>query len=86
MLGNKTGYRGGKVEDLYRQGAVRNIAAFHKSIINKVCDNPTLEPSINSTLATILGRQAAKRNTKVTWDEMIKENETIEVDFTGLKE
>jgi predicted dehydrogenase len=85
MLGNKTGYRGGKVEDLYRQGAVRNIAAFHKSIINKVCDNPTLEPSINSTLATILGRQAATRNTKVTWDEMITENEKIEVDFTGLK-
>ncbi|MHC4621074.1 MAG: Gfo/Idh/MocA family protein [Planctomycetota bacterium] len=86
MLGNKTGYRGGKVENLYPQGAIRNIATFHKSIINKIYDNPTLEPSVNCTLATILGRQAAHRNTRVTWDEMIKENEKIEVDFTGLKE
>ncbi|MHC4647261.1 MAG: Gfo/Idh/MocA family protein [Planctomycetota bacterium] len=86
MLGNRTGYRGGKVENLYPQGAIRNIAAFHKSIINKIYDNPTLEPSINSTLATILGRQAASRNARVTWDQMIKENEKLEVDFTGLKE
>ena len=86
MLGNKTGYRGGKVEDLYRQGAVQNIAAFHTSIVNRIYDNPTLEPSVNSTLATILGRQAASRNTKVTWDQMIKGNEKLEVDFTGLKE
>ena len=86
MLGNKTGYRGGKVENLYPQGAIRNIAAFHESIVNRIYDNPTLEPSVNSTLATILGRQAATRNTRVTWDQMIKENEKIEVDFTGLKE
>jgi hypothetical protein len=49
-------------------------------------DNPTVQPSVNSTLATILGRQAARRNTRVTWDEMIRENEKLEVDFTGLKE
>jgi predicted dehydrogenase len=85
MLGNKTGYRGGKVEDLYRQGAVRNIATFHKSIVSGTYDNPTLEPSVNSTLATILGRQAASSNSKVTWEQMIKSNEKIEVDFTGLK-
>jgi predicted dehydrogenase len=85
MLGNKTGYRGGKVEDLYRQGAVRNIATFHKSIVNAIYDNPTLEPSVNSTLATILGRQAAASNSKVTWDQMIEGNERLEVDFTGLK-
>jgi len=86
MLGNKAGYRGGKVEGLYGQGAIDNIATFHKSIVNRIYDNPTLEPSINSTLATILGRQAGSRNTKVTWDEMLKENEKLEVDFTGLKE
>jgi hypothetical protein len=85
MLGNKAGYRGGKVEGLYGQGAIDNIATFHKSIVNRIYDNPTLEPSINSTLATILGRQAASRNTKVTWDQMIKGNEKLEVDFTGLK-
>ena len=86
MLGIHAGYRGGKVENLYVQGAIRNIATFHKSIVNKIYDNPTLEPSINSTLATILGRQAASRNTRVTWDQMVRGNERLEVDFTGLTE
>ena len=85
MLGNQTGWRGGKVEDLYVQGAIRNIATFHKSIVNGIYDNPTLEPSVASTLAAILGRQAGTRNTRVTWGEMIKNNEKIEVDLTGLK-
>jgi len=84
--GNKAGYSGGKAEDLYAQGAIRNIATFHKSIVNGIYDNPTLEPSVNSTLATILGRQAGNKNAKVTWAQMIKENERIEVDLTGLKD
>jgi len=36
-------------------------------------------------LATILGREAARRNAKVTWDEMIAENKKLEVDLTGLR-
>lgn len=86
MLGNRTGYRGGKVENLYARGAVHNIATFHKNIVNAIYNNPTLEPSINSTLTTILGRQAVNKNIKITWDEMIKTNEKLEVDTTGLKE
>jgi hypothetical protein len=73
------------VENLYPRGAERNIDTFHKSIINGIYDNPTLEPSVNSTLATILGREAAGRNTKLTWDEVIRENKEIKVDVTGLK-
>ncbi|NIP23474.1 MAG: Gfo/Idh/MocA family oxidoreductase [Phycisphaerae bacterium] len=85
ILGTKGGYRGGDVENLYPRGAERNIDTFHKSIINGIYDNPTLEPSVNSTLATILGREAAGRNTKLTWDEVIRENKEIKVDITGLK-
>jgi predicted dehydrogenase len=84
MLGNKTGYRGGKVDGLYEGGAVKNIATFHNSITNGIYDNPTVEPSVNSTLATILGRQAGTRNKKITWSQMIAENEKIPVDLTGL--
>jgi hypothetical protein len=40
---------------------------------------------VNSTLATILGREAAGRNTKLTWDEVIRENKGYEIDLTGLK-
>jgi predicted dehydrogenase len=85
ILGNKTGYRGGDVVNLYPRGAERNIDTFHKSIINGIYDNPTLEPSVNSTLATILGREAAKRKTKLTMDEVIRENKALKVDLTGLK-
>jgi len=54
--------------------------------VGGIYDNPTVQSSVNSTLTTILGRQAAQRNTMLTWDQMIKENEKLEVDFTGLKE
>lgn len=86
ILGNKTGYRGGDIVNLYTRGAESNIDTFHKSITNGIYDNPTLEPSVNSTLATILGREAAKRKTKLTWDEVIRENKALEIDLAGLKE
>ena len=85
ILGNRTGYRGGKVENLYPRGAERNIDAFHKCVTQGVYDNATVEPSVTATLATILGREAARRRTKLTWDEMIRENRCLEVDLTGLK-
>ncbi|MHC4326346.1 MAG: Gfo/Idh/MocA family protein [Planctomycetota bacterium] len=69
----------------YLDGIRRNLDTFHNSIVNGIYDNPTVQPSIDSTLATILGRQAAARNTKVTWDEMIAENKKLQVDLTGLR-
>ena len=61
--------------NLYVDGIRRNLDTFHHSIVN----------GIDSTLATILGREAARRNTKVMWDEMIGENKKLEVDLTGLR-
>ncbi|MHC4517390.1 MAG: Gfo/Idh/MocA family protein [Planctomycetota bacterium] len=84
ILGNRTGYRGGNVENLYPRGAERNIDTFHKCVTRGIYDNPTLEPSVNATLATILGRDAARRRTKLTWDEMIRENRKLEVDLSSL--
>ncbi len=85
IRGNKGGYRGGELTNLYVDGIKRNLDAFRHSIVNGVYDNPTVQPSIDSTLATILGREAARRNMKVTWDEMIGENKKLEVDLTGLR-
>ena len=79
-------YEGGESPDIYANGMKANVDTFHKSITEGIYDNPTLEPSINSTLATILGREAARRNGLLTWDDMIKENRRLEVDLTGLKE
>jgi predicted dehydrogenase len=85
ILGNRGGYRGGDVVNLYPSGAERNIDSFYKCVTKGIYDNPTVEPSVNATLATILGREAAERNTKLTWAEVIRENKKLEVDLTGLK-
>jgi len=85
ILGNRTGYRGGDVVDLYPRGAERNIDTFHQCVTQGNYTNSTVEPSINATLATILGREAGRRRTKLTLDEVIKENRRLEPDLTGLK-
>ncbi len=84
ILANHGGYRGGVVENLYPRGALTNINTFHKCITKGITDNPTIEPSVHATLATILGREAARKNTKLTWDEVIKENKRLELDYSGL--
>ena len=85
ILANNGGWRGGDVVNLYPTGAERNIDTFHKCVTGGVCDNPTIEPSINATLTTILGREAARRRTKLTLDEVLRENRRLEPDLTGLK-
>jgi len=84
IRGNKGGYRGGEVEDLYVQGINRNLERFENEIHQKQYDNQTVQTGVNSTLATILGREAGKRNALITWDEMIAEKRRIEPDLTGL--
>jgi len=84
ILGNRAGWRGGDVVDLYPSGARRNIDTFHKCVTEGLYDNPTVEPSVNATLATILGREAARRRTRLALDELLRENRRLEVDLTGL--
>jgi len=86
MIGRGVKFNGGKVVGLYGNGAKRNVAAFHNNIVKGITDNPTVKPSVDVTLTTILGREAAKRRTQLTWDQIIKENKKLEVDLTGMKE
>jgi hypothetical protein len=79
------GYAGGEDKDLYATGMRRNVDTFHRSIVEEIHDNPTLEPSVNSTLATILGREAGARGRKVTWEELLRDQTRWEPDLTGLK-
>lgn len=85
LVGNATRWNGGEVKDLYRLGAVRNIATFHDDVVQRRYDNATVAPSITATLTTILGREAAARKTRLTWDELIAENKALEPDLKGLK-
>jgi predicted dehydrogenase len=71
--------------DLYRTGAEANIAAFYENITTGNVANPTVPPSVRSTLATILGRMAAYRKTNVTWEQMMRHPEHLEADLRGLK-
>ncbi|MHC4625205.1 MAG: Gfo/Idh/MocA family protein [Planctomycetota bacterium] len=79
-------YRGGETRDIYKQGAVNNIATFYDSIMTGQFDNPTVAPSVRSNLVTILGRTAAYTGEKVYWDRLIKSTEKWEADLRGLKE
>ncbi len=81
----KTPYPGGKVQELYNNGAIRNIATFHRNITAADWTNKTVAPSVRSNLTTILGRMAAYRRTDVTWDEMMRSNEKLDPRIEGLK-
>ncbi|HUU13228.1 MAG TPA: Gfo/Idh/MocA family oxidoreductase [Terriglobia bacterium] len=80
----KTPYAGGKVEDLYPNGAIRNIAAFHDNVTQGRFSNDTVAPSVRSNLTTILGRMAAYGQRGVTWEEMMTANERLVPNLDGL--
>jgi predicted dehydrogenase len=78
-------YRGGKSPGIYKDGAVANIATFHKDILEGNYANPTVEPSVRSNLITILGRTAAYTGEKVMWASLVKSTEKLDADLRGLK-
>jgi myo-inositol 2-dehydrogenase / D-chiro-inositol 1-dehydrogenase len=81
----KVPYRGGKAENLYHNGAVWNIETFHEDVTKGTHAHTTVAPSVRSNLTTILGRMAAYSGREVTWDQMIKSSEKLEIDLKGLK-
>ncbi len=85
VRGGPKHYGGGTVADLYDAGAKRNIVAFYQNVIAGVYGNETAQRSVDCTLTCILGREAARRGTLLTMDELIKENKPLEVDLKGLK-
>jgi predicted dehydrogenase len=85
VRGNKGGYPGGVVQNLYVDGIKRNLETFRKNVTEGIVDNPTVMQGVNSTLASILGRDAGLRGDKLTWDQMLQEYKKIEPDLSGLK-
>jgi myo-inositol 2-dehydrogenase / D-chiro-inositol 1-dehydrogenase len=78
-------WNGGKTTEIYESGAVANIAAFHKAVVEGDFDNPTVAPSVQSNLITVLGRKSAYENRIVTWAELLKDREKLIPDLKGLK-
>lgn len=85
LLHQRNGDWGGEVKDLYEGGTKRNIATFHDDILAGNHENTTVEPSVNAALASILGRDAAAKKTRMTWDEMMTANRRLTPNLEGLK-
>ena len=79
-------YNGGKTPEIYESGAVANIAAFHRAIVEGDFRNPTVAPSVQSNLITILGRRSAYENRVVAWAELLKDGERLYPGLKGLKD
>ena len=85
VRGGPKHYPGGPVVNLYEAGAVRNIAAFHQNVTQGRFENETVRRAVDGVLTCILGREAAARRTRLTMNELLKENTRLEVDLAGLK-
>lgn len=85
IRGGPKQYAGGTIDDLYRAGAMRNIASFHRQVTEGNLANDTVRMGIDSCLATILAREACLRRGRMTMEELLKANRKVEVDLSGLK-
>ncbi|MHC4396043.1 MAG: Gfo/Idh/MocA family protein [Planctomycetota bacterium] len=85
FIRGKKFYKGGDTSEIYPEGASNNIATFYEDVTNGKYDNPTVRPSVRSNLVTILGRTAAYENRQVRWDEIVKSDERMVPDLSGLK-
>ena len=85
MIRGKKFYRGGDTTEIYKEGAVNNIARFYEDVTKGKFDNSTVRPSVRSNLVTILGRTAAYERRQVKWGEIVNSNERMVADLSGLK-
>lgn len=72
------------VANLYKNGAVRNIATFHQQVTGGIFVNDTVRRSVDGCLACILGREAAARGIEMTMERLLKENQKLQPDLKGL--
>jgi myo-inositol 2-dehydrogenase/D-chiro-inositol 1-dehydrogenase len=79
-------YHGGKTSQIFREGAMNNVAAFYDYITQGIFENTTVESSVRSNLVTILGRSAAYQNRQVYWEQLMASDEKLEADLRGLKD
>lgn len=78
-------FNGGKMGNLYTDGAVNNITSFYDAITKGDWTNVTVPESVRSNLTTILGRTAAYQGAEVTWEQMMRANERWSFDLKGLR-
>jgi len=85
MIRGENFYAGGSTQTIYKDGTVRNVETFYKNVTEGNFENPTVAPSVQSNLITIMGRTAAYEGRCVKWDETIKSDVRLEADLKGFK-
>ncbi len=75
----------GEAQNVYEAGAVRNIAKFYQVVTDGNFSNDTVRRAVDGALTTILGREAGLRRTRLSWDQLLKENKRLTVDLSGLQ-
>ncbi len=75
----------GTIGSIYDQGAMRNIADFHRNVTAGHFENPTVPRAVDGTLTAILGRESSARRRYMTMEEVLHENRKLEIDLRGLK-
>ena len=91
QYGGKNYVRGGTKHysgtsgNVFKQGVIKNVAAFHRNIVEGHHENLSAQRAVDGTLTAILGREAAARHCFLTMDDLIKENKRLEVNLEGLK-
>ena len=81
----ETFYRGGESSKIYLTGVNNNIETFYKNITGKNYENTTVPESVRSNLVTIQGRMAAYQNRRVTWEEILRNNDRLDAKLDELK-
>ena len=84
LVSGRTAFRE-EVANLYEAGARRNIALFHRQVMEGDHTNPTVRRAVDSCLATILGREAGRRKARITMAQLLRENRRVEADLRGLR-
>lgn len=69
-------WEGGATPNIYQEGAITNVKNFVQAIMNDKPINSGVEGA-KSTLTAILGREAAYRETTLTWRSMMRRNRRL---------
>jgi len=85
VRGGPKHYSGAVSESIYNDGAKANVAEFYRCITQGDFSNTTAKRAVDSTITSILGREAMARKRFLTRDELIRENKKLEVDLKGLR-
>ncbi len=83
--GKESFYRGGKSPNLYKSGSVANVKQFRDAIAVGKSDISSVPGAAETTLLTILGRQAGTSDGQLAWDAIAADTTRLQPDLSGLR-